>query len=134
MGTITVDTREWPLVRVTFDKAVDDDQFDAYVKAHYEVLDRDEPYVILFDTRMSGTMSAAQRQEIAEFMRRRKDDIARLCKLSVFVISNPVVRGMLTTVLWLQPLPCPHEVVASIDAAEQLLEHERRRLLTTSSS
>jgi hypothetical protein len=128
MGRVGIETHEWPLVRVTFDQTVDDEEFADYVRAQSEVLDRGEPYVMLLDVRTGGALNAAQRHAIAQFARRRHDDIARLCKLAVFVISNPIVRGVLTTVLWLQPLPCPHEVVASIEVAERLVERERRRL------
>lgn len=126
MGSITVDSSEWPLVRVTYVDTVDDKAFDAYVAQQVEVLDRREPYVILFDARRSGIPTARQRQKIAQFTKDREHDLKRYCKKGVFVIPNPLVRGALTAILWLQPLPFPHDVVASIEEAEKVLAVERR--------
>src|SRR5690606_34198206 len=128
MGRITMDSEDWPLVRVVFDGAVDDEEFQVYVTQHADLLARGEPYVILFDARRAGIPSATQRQLLASFTRTHKDDIARLCKRSVFVIDNPVVRGALTAILWLQPLPNPYDVVATDESAERILAFDRRLL------
>jgi hypothetical protein len=128
MGSINVNIREWPLVRVTYVDTVDDARFEAYVAEQAGLLDRKEPYVILFDARASGMPSAKQRQRMAEYMREREAELRRLCKRGVFVISSPLIRGALTAILWLQPLPFPHEVVSSMEDAERILASERRRL------
>lgn len=128
MGSIAVDSSAWPFVRVTYVDTVDDARFDEYVRRQAALLDRREPYVILFDARASGMPSARQRQRMAEYMREREAELRRYCKRGVFVISSPVIRGALTAILWLQPLPFPHEVVASVADAERILNDERRRL------
>jgi hypothetical protein len=128
MGSINVNTQEWPLVRVTYVDTVDDARFEAYVAEQAALLDRGEPYVILFDARASGMPSARQRQRMAEYMREREPELRHLCKRGVFVISSPLIRGALTAILWLQPLPFAHEVVSSIADAERILASERRLL------
>ncbi|MBX3245637.1 MAG: hypothetical protein KF901_00500 [Myxococcales bacterium] len=128
MGSFTVDSEAWPLVRVTYVGAVDDAAFERYLDEQAALLDRRAPYVILFDARRSGMPSAKQRQRMAEYMRDRNAEIARYCKKGVFVISSPLIRGALTAILWLQPLPFPHDVVATLDEAERILAVERERL------
>lgn len=128
MGSISVDTAAWPLVRVTYVGTVDDAHFERYLDAQAGLLERKEPYVIVFDARESGMPSAKQRQRMATFTRERQADISRRCRRGVFVISSPLIRGALTAILWLQPLPFPHDVVATIEEAERLLDVERARL------
>ena len=128
MGRITVDRGDWPLVRITFDGTVDEEQFEAYVRAHADLLDLGEPYVAIFDAREGGVPSAMQRQLMASCTRTRQEDIAKLCVRCVFVISNPVIRGALTAILWLQPMPCPHDVVSSMEDAERILDTDLKLL------
>lgn len=126
MGSITVDPSAWPLVRVTYIDSVDDATFDAYVREQAALLERREPYVILFDARNSGMPNARQRQRMAEYSREHEADLKKYCKRGVFVISSSVVRGALTAIFWVQPLPFPHDVVATMAEAEKLLDAERR--------
>lgn len=126
MGSITVDSSSWPLVRVTYIDSVDDARFDAYVREQAALLERREPYVILFDATESGMPNARQRQRMAEYSRDHEEELRRYCKRGVFVIPNSVIRGALTAILWVQPLPFPHSVVSSVSEAEQILDAERR--------
>lgn len=126
MGSVTVDSSAWPLVRVTYVGSVDDARFEEYVREQAALLERRKPYVILFDASESGMPSARQRQRMAEYAREHEAELRRYCKRGVFVIPNSVVRGALTAILWLQPLPFPHEVVSSLNDAEERLGAEIR--------
>ena len=128
MGNITVDPSDWPLARVTYDGVVDDEAFEAYLTSQTALLERRQPYVILFDARTAGMPSARQRQRMANNMKENEPELRRLCKRGVFVISSPVVRGALTAILWLQPLPFPHDVVSTLEEAERILSATRPQL------
>lgn len=121
IGEITVDVSAWPFVRVTYVGTVDDAAFERYVQEQAALLKRKERYVILFDARRSGMPSAKQRQRMASYMRSHQDELRRFCRRGAFVIDSPLVRGALTAILWLQPLPFEHEVFADIEAAEGFL-------------
>lgn len=128
MGSITVDSSAWPLVRVTYIDSVDDTRFDEYVREQAALLERREPYIILFDATNAGMPSARQRQRVAEYTRDHEAELRRYCKRAVFVIPNTVVRGALTAILWVQPLPFPYETVPSLREAEEILGAEARLL------
>ena len=51
-------------------------------------------------------------------MRDNREVLARQCVGNAFVISNPLVRGVLTAILWLQPLPSDYIVVGTLKEAE----------------
>lgn len=121
MGRFTVDSSEWPFVRVTYVDSVDDDAFERYVQEQAALLERREPYVILFDARRSGMPTAKQRQRMARYMKENDSALRRYCRRGAFVIESPLIRGALTAILWLQPLPFAHEVFATVEEAERFL-------------
>ncbi|MCU0671301.1 MAG: STAS/SEC14 domain-containing protein [Myxococcota bacterium] len=121
MGRFTVDSSEWPFVRVTYVDSVDDAAFERYVQEQAALLERKEPYVVLFDARRSGMPTAKQRQRMARYMRDHETQLRRYCRRGAFVIESPLIRGALTAILWIQPLPFPHEVFASVEDAERFL-------------
>lgn len=80
MGSVTVDSSAWPLVRVTYVGSVDDARFEEYVREQAALLERRKPYVILFDASESGIPSARQRQRMAEYAREHEAELRRYCK------------------------------------------------------
>ena len=53
----------------------------------------------------------------AEWMKRHEEMMRGRTAGIAFVIESALVRGGLTAVLWLAPLPCPHVVVKTLDDA-----------------
>lgn len=66
---------------------------------------------IVFDASRSGERSATQRLEWARWIERHHRTISRFVAGCAFVVPNPLVRGIVTAVSWLRPLPCPHTLV-----------------------
>ena len=118
MGSITVDTSRAPLLLVRFDGAVDDDGFRAYLQQLTSWLDRGERYAIVLDARTATPPQAAQRRMQADMMKAEHVRLGKLCVGGAFVIPSPLVRGALTAILWIQPLPWEHTVVADLTTAE----------------
>lgn len=46
---------------------------------------------------------------------------------SAFVLASPLVRGLLTAILWISPMPAPHEIVATVAEAEAWLNERLAR-------
>ena len=73
--------------------------------------------VMIVDMRKAGALSANQRRIASAWMKEHLRSWKQVAVGSVFVITSPIVRGVLTALLWLQPLDMPHEVVGSLDEA-----------------
>jgi len=73
--------------------------------------------VMIVDMRKAGPLSAPQRRTSSEWMKQNLD-LYKQCVLGgAFVIDSPIIRGVLTALLWLAPLDMPYEVVGTLDDA-----------------
>jgi hypothetical protein len=118
MAGIVVDESRFPLVRVTFDGPVADYAFDQYLETLSRVLARRAKNAIVFDARRAAAPSAKERAKQAAWLRSHRDLIERYSCGSAFVIASALVRGGLTAILWLAPIPGAHTVVATPGQAE----------------
>ncbi len=118
MPSYRVDTSRPPLLRVHFDGVVDDDAFQRYIDELKAWVDRGERYAMLVDATSAGVPGSAQRRMQTDFMESYQQKLKRLCVGAAFVIPAPLVRGALIAMLWVQPLPFPHKVVADVAAAD----------------
>jgi hypothetical protein len=55
--------------------------------------------------------NAVQRKLHADWMAKNEEMMRTRTAGIAFAVDNALVRGGLTAVLWLSPLPCPHTVV-----------------------
>ena len=88
---------------------------------------RGEKTVMVLDMLRAAPLSAAQRRGATAWMK-ANTQLFELANLgTVFAIESPLVRGVLTAMLWFQPVSLAHEVVGDLDAAVrwaiQQLEH-----------
>lgn len=73
--------------------------------------------VIILDLRKAGPLSAPQRRTASEWMKQNKELYKQSILAAVFIIDSPIIRGVLTALLWLSPIELPYEVVGSLDEA-----------------
>jgi hypothetical protein len=73
--------------------------------------------VMIVDMRKAGALSAGQRRIASAWMKENLTAWKHVAIGSAFIIDSPIVRGVLTALLWLQPLDMPHDVVSNLDAA-----------------
>lgn len=73
--------------------------------------------VMIVDMRKAGALSASQRRVASSWMKENLRAWKQVAIGSAFIIDSPIVRGVLTALLWLQPLDMPHDVVSNLDAA-----------------
>jgi hypothetical protein len=126
MGSITIDESRRPIVTVRFVGAVSDGEFDEYLAAMERMLERRQKTLTILDARESARTPPTQRRKQAEWLKAQTSMLQAYSCGSAFVITSPLVRGVLTAILWVQPLPVPHTVVGSITDAEAWA---RKRLL-----
>jgi hypothetical protein len=94
---------------------VSDDQFRAYLAALSSMVTGRGLRALVYDARLALPAPASQRRLQAEWMKLNEAAIRRGTAGLAFVIPSALVRGVLTAILWLQPLACPHVVTSSFD-------------------
>jgi hypothetical protein len=115
------DESRFPLVLLDSVSSTTNADFDVYLTKLTATLGRQQTFGVLLDARKAERPTPIQRQRQAEWM---KEHAAALKKHSVgmtFVMDNPIIRGSLTAILWLQPMPMPHAVFKRYDDAETWL-------------
>lgn len=116
---ITVEEPHERLVRVTFSGTVDDKEFESYLSTYGRVLQRGGKRVVVLDATHAGAPTASQRKRQAEWQKENAALLGVRVLGFAFAIDSAVIRGALTAILWLSPLPAPHYVASS--AREALL-------------
>lgn len=113
MSVIEFDQSRLPLAVITYRGLAPMVEFEAFITRVDGWLRNRQTYVLVFDVSRADVPTALQRRRLAEWTALRGQDLARFCLGTSFVITSPLIHGAFTAVLWLQPLPYPHEVVAS---------------------
>lgn len=121
-ATIQFDHSRWPLVVVTHHGAPTDEEFEIYLGKLKDNLDRavreKKKTALIFDATHASGSSAKQRQRQAAWMKQHEAPSRLHSAGYAFVIPSTIVRGALTAILWLSPMPAPYVVVATLAEAE----------------
>jgi hypothetical protein len=116
----------WPLLTFVFRDHVSEADFDAYLTAYERVIARGDHWVSIFDARDVKPLEAKLVRRQAEWIKRHAEVLTARNLGIAFVIPSPMIRGVLKAILWLQPLPQQHVVVANMDAAHAWCELQLR--------
>ena len=98
---------------VTFTGKATEAEFDDYLRRVSGYHARNETFATVLDTTRSGGMPPTQRRKQAEWMRENEGALRRWSAGTAFVVQSAIVRGVLTAILWMQPIPQEHVVVAT---------------------
>ena len=120
------DETRFPLVLVRSRGRATDAELDALLAALKRPLLRREKYVEIFDGTHADPGTPSQRRTLAEWMRAHANLINTYSIGTAIVMPSPLVRGALTAIFWIQPLPCPHTVVSTMAEAERWAEERLR--------
>jgi hypothetical protein len=118
MAVIEVDESRYPLVVVTFVGQVAEYEFDRYLQTMSRVLQRQARNAIVFDASRAASPNAMRRSKQAAWLKSHRDLIQKYSCGSAFVIASAIVRGGLTAILWVSPIPGAHTVVGTLAEAE----------------
>jgi hypothetical protein len=108
---------EGPIVTVTPPSELTDEAVASILQGLDGCLARGAPYVLIFDLSHSGIPNAVQRATLAAHIRKNKSRSERWVWAMAMVAPSPIVRGMLTAIFWLEPLPVTHQVFATLSEA-----------------
>jgi hypothetical protein len=118
MPSIALDDRRWPLLVVSFDGLAGNEEFDRYLTELGQYANRGETWCAIFDATRSVGAPASHRRKMAQWIKNHESALARHSAGAVFVIRSSLVRGVLTAIFWLQPLPHAHAIVSTLEEAE----------------
>lgn len=119
LSSIRIDETRLPLVLVTFSGVVTDEEFTAYLEEQTRIVCRREKRVVVIDAMRAGETRPTQRKQQADWQRQHREALALYSLGTSFAIDSAVIRGALTAILWVQPLPHPHFVATSLADAER---------------
>jgi hypothetical protein len=111
-----MDDKLWPLLVVQFSGPQSDWEFEQYLDALSERVNRREPYVCVVDARLGDAASPEQRHRKAEWLKLHEPLLREHCLGTAFVLTSPVVRLSLQVILALRPLVIPHTTVSTLEA------------------
>jgi hypothetical protein len=117
--SIVVDESQLPVIRVIHHGVTSDEEFIHYLETMRRSMFATTAgqRLLVMDATHAGTTSATQRRLQAEWMNFHADRLKELTVGVAFIIPSSMVRGFLTAILWIQPLPCPHEVCGTLEQA-----------------
>lgn len=128
MAAIEISDEYRPLYRVTWRSAAPMHEFQAYLDAMLADMRRSDATsrIIIQDSRFAPGLDAQQRRMKADWIKEHEDLLRQRAMAIVFVYSSTLLRGMMTAILWLSPLPMPHFVCPTLedalDVCEQILK------------
>jgi len=117
LGSIVIDASQRPIFLVTYTGTVTNARFNAYLKQMDDTLEDLSPRVVIFNAIASGRTPAYQRKRQAQWIRERMPQLKQGTIANIFVLASPIVRMVLTSILWIQRLPWPYYVVPNLEQA-----------------
>lgn len=116
-GTITIDESSRPIYVVSFEGLPNDAEFETYLKRLGTITERPNLKALVFDASLAGATPPSQRKRMAAWMKEYDALIRERTVGCAFVLPSAFQRGILTAILWLQPMACPHAIVGTLDEA-----------------
>jgi hypothetical protein len=116
-----VDRSELPILRLRYAGTYSDAellQFLSEVDAVLKVPGRKVGLIDLTDAKPGG---AKQRRMQGDWIRENEELLAREVIAAVVVTDSAIIRGTVTAVFWIRPLPMPTHVAATLADAERWL-------------
>ena len=132
-GRILVDLDRRPLVVATMIGMPNEKQFVEYLSTmagnlRY-ALNKSEKTAVILDTTQSPVAASPRLRKLqADWLQEHNQGLRLACCGMGFVIQSALQRGAMTAVMWLQGMPYPHSVCATLEKAEaycieQLAQH-----------
>lgn len=111
---IEIDQSQDLLVVIRFHRLPSDDEFKKYLSDYGKVLATTNRFGAVFVTTPEMPMTPPRHVRLqAAFMKAERDAITERVVGVAFALPSPLMRGVLRGILMLQPMPCPHTVVAT---------------------
>ena len=117
-----VDQRALPLLQLRYVGDYSDDELQQFLQQMDAVLKLPGKKAGIVDLSDAVPGTAKQRRVHAEWIADRKPLLQRDFVAAAIVTDSAIIRGTVTAIFWIAPLPLPTHVTASMEQAEGWLE------------
>lgn len=114
---VRVDDWRLPLLRISYIGDYSDDELTAYLATLDRIIARPGRKVVLFDLLRATVSPANQRKRQAEWISAKEDVLRRDFAAGAIVLDNALLRGAVTAVFWICPLPLPTQIMSTNESA-----------------
>lgn len=118
---LSLDQTALPLVRITYVEEYTDAELEGMLGELDALLQQSGDKVALIDLTKAKPGSAKQRQTHAQWIANQEAVISRKFAAAVIVTDSAIIRGTVTAVFWIRPLPIPTHITATAHQAEAWL-------------
>lgn len=118
-SNITFDDSLWPLLVIRFTGTPTNQQFEAFLAKREASLARRQKHAVIYDTVSLRVLTPEQRQRLVEWFKERKAIQKQLSVGSGLVITSPVTRLLLSSILHFTQTEAPYHVARTLSEAAQ---------------
>jgi hypothetical protein len=113
-AAVEIDRGERLLVIVRFHRGTTDQEFQQYLTDYREELEIERRFGAVYVTPPNMPLTPPRQVRLqARFMKEHRSLMERRVVGVAFALPSPLMRSVLRGILMLQPMPCPHTVVAT---------------------
>jgi hypothetical protein len=116
-ASITFDDSLWPMLIIRFSGMPSMEQVEEYLARRLEYMRREEPHVILYDTRQARLLPTELRQRHVDWMREHKELRELTVRGNALILTSPFLQLTLHVVIHMWPTQVPYRVVTHESAA-----------------
>ena len=116
-----IDRTSLPLLRLRYVGKFTDADLGKFLHELEAILALPGRKAAVFDLTEAGTGSPTQRQTQAAWIGKHESVLARDFAAAAIVTDSAIIRGAVTALFWLRPLPFPTHVTATAQLAEEWL-------------
>ncbi len=111
-SSVTFDDSRWPLRIVRFVGTPTPRQYEHYLETTTASLRRGDRYLSVTDLTRGGLPTPEQRQRQILWLQQHESRIREVVLGMAFVITSPIIRLAVSTVMHFRPLPVPYIITA----------------------
>lgn len=116
-----VDQQSLPLLRLRYVGDYSDAELTVFLHKLDAILEVPGRKVCLFDLTAAGVGTATQRQTQGKWIAKNEKVLQREFAAAAIVTDSAIIRGAVTAIFWIRPLPFPTQVTATVQSAEEWL-------------
>ena len=116
-----VDRETLPLLRLRYVGDYSDAELSQFLSKLEAVLALPGRKACVIDLSSAAAGSATQRQLHTAWIGKHEQALARGFAAAAIVTDNAIIRGTVTAIFWIRPLPFPTRVTATVASAEAWL-------------
>ena len=107
-----IDESSFPIIRIGFTGAKStNENFQAYLDQNKACYRNGGPLVLIFDASKASIPSIAHQKMQANWLKENEELMKAHCFGTAYVISKPVIRGILSMIFSFQKQPVPYQIV-----------------------